>query len=152
MYQVGQIFQSPRALVRCHSTPIATPDGHGGHVAGVDTRALTPNPYSAKTDRVTGRLPVWVGDECIGRVDCVNTDENRQNSLWRLTRVDTQGAGHGNCHHISGAELTWARYDCQAMRIHPDGTPHESGETVSFQSAGSRCIVDLTFIRQAQRA
>lgn len=152
MFKVGQIFLSSVSLVRCLSEPIAIADGQGGFRLAADKKRLKPNIFGAKNDSVIGRLPVFDGVSKLGYVDCINNDEGRRNSLWRLTDVTIDGSGSGDEHNVSGRCMTWARFHCTAIRIDSLGLPHKSGEVIEFSSAGFYTISDLRFIDQEKAA
>ena len=142
MFSVGDIFQSPSALIQCLST--AHYDEAIQDVV-IDTKSLRPQTVNSKN--VGSSEQIWHNNEMIGRFDLRNNDENRVNSLWEITEVQTEGSGCGDSHNISGRSTHWPRYYVTAKRVNIDGSDHASKETISFSNAGLFTVKDYRAVR-----
>ncbi|APD92004.1 MAG: hypothetical protein CBC55_02590 [Gammaproteobacteria bacterium TMED95] len=142
MFTVGDIFQSKSALVKCLST--ARYDEATESII-IDEKAL--RPQALDNDNAGKREPVFSDAVKKGYADLRNTDPSRALSLWEITDVKADGAGCGDSHNVSGRNSAWTRYTCTAKRVNIDGSPHVSGETLSFSNAGLFTVKDYTAVR-----
>lgn len=97
--------------------------------------------------KAVGSLKVYDGDVLVGRVNCINTDENRAHSLWKITHIEIDGSGHGDSQNVSGRSSVWSKYRCTAVRVDLSGNPHPSGEVLNFSNDGYHYVKDFCRVK-----
>lgn len=137
MFDLGDIFQSESALVRCLS---AATYNHDTQQVEINPKELTPN--IVDSDRVGASQSVWHKATKIGYFDLRNNTQDRALSLWEITHKNIDVSGCGESHNTSEKITRWARYFCKAKRINIDGSTHESNEILSFSNSGYNIVKD----------
>lgn len=142
--EVGSYIQSESALIHCLSEASYNPHEQA---IEVDTKTLRPNILPKITKHGT-KEPVWHGKTKKGWVDVRNDDPSRALSIWEITeaKTDPHGCGSTSMANYGRTEM-WARYFYKAKRVNIDGSDHPSNEVLSFSSAGSFIVKDLTRVR-----